>query len=454
MHALCVLLVGLSVAGCRGRPELGEDIRNVILLSVDTLNRSALNTYNERAAVLPHLDRFAQGSVRFANAYSTAAWTLPAHASLLTGLYPDRHGAVHLESRLPSELSTLARLLGQRGFETVAFTGGGFLDRKFGYDIGFDRYDAWTRDPQWRPDLTLWQDGRQDSKLFDRAIAYLHSVDAEDPPFFLFLHTFHVHNYFFEEPPSEQDLRLFGCLTDVHACPEAERWSELSQRYEERLRSFDKRFGKLVGALERTGLRDSTLVIVTSDHGEGFDVGAQRIHHGGRLHEDLIRIPFFVTGPHLSRRSVDDAISLVDVMPTILDLLKIPVKDEFDGRSFAASLYLGVPPAFDGRVLYAMEHIFAWVDGIRVGSTPPGDEPRSLAVIQGRHYYIRGDGDEQLYDMERDPAQRRNLADSSPHLAEVRQAADRRAAFPPPPAETMIIDAELRESLRKLGYVP
>ena len=163
--ALAVLCAG---AACSGQPE------NIIIISIDALNRSALSAYDEDAPSLPHLDRFAEGAAVFSRAYASSSWTLPSHASLLTGLYPDRHGAMHWKQSVSEEVPTLAGLLREAGFETAAFTDGAFVSRAFGFARGFDRYDEWS-DPEaaWRQD-DLPRAGEPDEvpgrNLFDRAI--------------------------------------------------------------------------------------------------------------------------------------------------------------------------------------------------------------------------------------------------------------------------------------------
>ena len=168
----CAAALAVSLIGCsQPQPEPPEI---VILLSVDTLNRSALQAFNSRAAKLPNLDEFASQAVRYRNAYSTAPWTLPAHGSLLTGLYPDRHLAVI--GRLSPKVWTLAEGLRDAGFLTVAFTDGGYVDSKFGLSRGFLRYDDKVTSPG-QLNVDLPRDGKPNNpagaELFDRAIAFL-----------------------------------------------------------------------------------------------------------------------------------------------------------------------------------------------------------------------------------------------------------------------------------------
>ena len=235
---------------------MGADIKNVILLSVDTLNRSALRVYDPDAPELPHLHALARESVRFTRAFSTASWTLPAHGSLFTGLYPDRHGLVHPERRLNDGTFKLAMLFKSAGFETVAFTGTGYLSRDYGYGAGFDRYDDWAASPGWRSHLSFYRKGLADESFFDRAITYLGDVGGEDAPFFLFLHTFDVHNYFKRETRAElaRERPLWYCLTESMGCTESD-WEVLAGLYREQLVAFDAGLGLFLRTLEDEGLR-------------------------------------------------------------------------------------------------------------------------------------------------------------------------------------------------------
>lgn len=455
LGVLATLLFAVSCS--RPATEIGQDVRNIIVVSIDALNRNALRAYNPGAPPLPHLDRFSESAVRFVNAYSSASWTLPAHGSLLTGLYPDRHGMVHRHRRRRAEVVTLASKLKGAGFETVAFTGGVFVSREFGFNKGFDRYDGWVASASWRPELELPGNGKRDGEVFDRGRAYLSSAQDTDAPFFLFLHTFAVHHYYRrkrEEGPEERK-ELLSCLTNLPRC-DASDWAVLRNLYGEQLRSFDKSFGEFMTLLEEKGLFESTLVIVTSDHGEGFDYQSGRVHHGGRLHEDLIRIPFLVGGPHLVSREAEEPISLVDVAPTIFQLVAILQDPELDGQPFANALYgLGKPRDDRGRnrrVLYAMEHAFQWREGRRDELESPAERPIALAVIRGSHYYIREGDKEELYSTDSDPRQTENLVPGSPLLTQMRVLADARLRFRAK-GERMIPNKELEEHLRSLGYI-
>jgi arylsulfatase A-like enzyme len=464
-----ILLAVIYFYGKRTSPELIRP-RNVILLSVDTLNWSDLRVLNPLAAPLPNLDRFSRRAVCFTNAYTPSSWTLPAHASLLTGLYPDRHGATDRRTKLGSDIPTLASWLREAGFETVAFTGGGLVDHRYGLSTGFDRYDDWLPSPDWRPELKLPRSGKRPpiarADIFDRAIAFLSHHRPEDPPLFLFLHTYAVHDYFKSISnraaplPDEKGTgaSLTDCLTDTNRCSRTE-WEQLRNLYEAELLHFDEGFAGLLDALNKSDLGESTLLVVLSDHGEGFDYDAARVHHSGRLHHDLVRVPVLVAGPGIRPRIAETPISLVDVAPSILDVLNVEPGGPMDGTSFAGTLYpASLPgsseraPSWNQRVLYAMEHAFHWTEGTRRETEAIQTRPISIAIIGETLWYIHDQAREELYDMELDPHQGHNLAPTSSRLPMVRELAKARLTNDAP-IEKLEMDKELEELLRSLGYI-
>lgn len=454
--ALVAAWAAVLAVGC-GRADPPPSI---VILSVDTLRRAALRAYDPAAVALPAFDDFAAESVRFDHAFTTASWTLPSHASLLTGLYPDRHGATHFRVTLSQEVTTLAEALGRAGYQTVGLTDGGFLTWTFGFDRGFERYDA--RVAGEGPGVSLPREGRPTgvpgSALFDRAIALLESRPADAPPLFLFLQTFSVHDYFNlrpwarkRVPESEKfpDERIFElCLSGQTSC-EASTWKLLEDLYDAELTHLDAGFARLRDALEAAGLWESSVVFLVSDHGEGFDPDRGRIHHGGRLHADLIQIPFLVRMPGGEPRIRDELVSLVDVMPTVLALANAPAEPGLDGRSLAP-LLTGEGEVGPPAPILAMEHMYGWQDSQRVRTPEPPKRSLSIAVIDRDGWYLRARRSEEFYDWRSDPRQERDLAGEADLEAYRRQVRSRPGV--PVETEPMHYDAELRDQLRALGY--
>jgi arylsulfatase A-like enzyme len=452
------LLMGILV--CRTGEERPP---HVIVVSADTLNRNALRCFAGSAPPLPALDAFAEKSIRLVNAYSTASWTLPAHASLLTGLYPDRHGANKDRRALGIGVSTVAEALRSRGYETVAFTGGGFLHAAHGFSQGFDRYDEHLTKGAEAAAIRLPREGRPPTfggeDLFARAIAFVSERPLDAGPLFLFLHTYSVHNYYrlsewalarFGESIEVEASKYFACLQGRRHCSPQD-WERIEAIYRVEVEHFEAGFGRLVAALERAKLWDRSVVFLLSDHGEGFDAEHGRIHHGGRLHADQLHIPLVVRVPGQAPHDVTTPVSLVDLMPTILELTGTPPVSDLDGRSFAAVLH-GEPAPSEARSLYAMEHYYTWSDEEgRIEVRGSGRRPTAVAVIAGPYWYIRERWGEELYDMRTDRWQRRNLAPEVVDLDAYRRLIARRSGrkAAPNPVEP---DEELAKQLRSLGY--
>lgn len=426
---LFLTTLGAALPGAERESPPAARRPNIVVLSVDSLRKASLRQDDPR---LPNLNRLLRSSVVLDSALSPAPWTLPAHASLMTGLYPDRHGATHPDLRMAPDLPVLALSLWQAGYETVAFTDKGFLDRQFGFGRGFQRYDdrAVATDPRLGAALPRGGDfnGQPGLDLFDRALTFLRyrGQNRSGRPFFLFLHTFGLHDYFFAHPwatsslPPHQDpppTYYLDCLAGVKTCTAGD-WRRMEALYEAEVAHMDRALGLLLQALEDSGLRESTLFVFTSDHGEGFDVGRQRIHHGGRLHRDMLEVPLLISGPGLLPRRIAEPVSLVDLFPTLLDLAGAPVPPGLDGVSLASALRGGArPPA---RTFYAMEHFLWWQGPQRYQTDAPRKSRIGIAAITDADWYIQSRSGEELYDVRSDPEQIRNLAPKGARAAKLR----------------------------------
>ena len=457
MASRLLALAGLTYAllGCGPSPPA-----HVILISIDTLNRSALRPFNASAVPLPNIDAFAERAQRFQRAYTTAPWTLPAHASLFTGLYPDRHGAVHGAVMLDEALPGLAQRLREAGYQTVAFTDGGFIGATRGFRRGFERYDRWVDpDAPWAgPPLP--RDGafllRAGEALFDRAVAFVEGrTDAR--PLFLFLHSYVVHDYFRARPwsveglPAHDDDRPHYLKVVTGQQPGTDQdWARLRDLYTQTTRHLDRGLGDLWEALDRSGLLDRSLVVLLSDHGEGLDPADGAIHHGGLLHPEQVRIPLLVAGPGVVPGDTDTLVSLADVAPSVLDWLGLPPLRDVDGRSFAGDLH-GTSGS-DVRHVYVMEHYYSWVEGRRRKAPEIHERPIGQVVIRGRHWYLGQLESGVFYEV--DSAVRRLTPDleRDPELASLRALSASRRQYVPQ-APPFVATPEVETQLRALGYV-
>lgn len=471
-HRCPSLVPGLGLAvlllnACGASPPDSE-APHLILLSIDTLRADAVRPWNPDAPPRPHLDALAADAAYFEDALAPASWTLPSHASLMTGLYPHHHGAAHPDHRLPSELITLAEVLAQAGWDTAAFTDQGFVDHRYGFDQGFQRYDEKCAEtaktsPTCRETAPRPVAQAGPSKIFSRARSFLVGQPPEQP-LFLFLHSYWAHNYFlFDEPlaiPGGSTLdsqRARRCMVDLAVCS-ADEWKVLQELYDRRIDELDGAIGALRQALA-TDLSDRpTYLVLVSDHGEGFDQPAARIHHGGRLHGDQLRVPLLITGAGIPAGPRSQPVSLVDVAPTLLDLAGLDPEqlgrpdERPDGRSLTPTLESPESPPRSRRRL-AFEHANRWRDGrkIQVGE---GFSPLEVAVVAHPYWYISDGEAAHLYDR-LDQPQKDDLMTESPPVEIVRSLDHTAGSLLRTRSSTATADTdrELEEQLRALGYV-
>lgn len=328
---------------------------NVVLISLDTLRPDVLGAYGQSPSPSPRLDRLASEGLLFTRAYSTSSYTLPSHGSMLTGQYPAFHGAVDVDDKLTPERSPfLAGILAEAGYVTAAFTGGGYVSSGYGFGEGFDRYSL--NDPVWAYDAVRgeqllqtmgWerefvQMDQLERYGTDRITNWISSQDDETP-FFVFLHTYIVHNYAVSRAYQET-FDLFdkkGKERPFHHV-DRRRFNEGEGEYLESVREdymafylatvamADAFVGNVLDSLEQAGLAENTLVVVTSDHGEEFGEHGF-FGHGTSLYDATTRIPLIARLPKSEAHSVatpegstfDDPVSLVDLAPWILRLVDL-----------------------------------------------------------------------------------------------------------------------------------
>jgi len=284
---------------------------DMIVFLVDTLRADRLGCYGDREARTPEFDALAGSGLRVARALSTADWTLPAHASLFTSTDVATHGAGSVRPRLRKGLPTLAETLQRDGYRTLAVTNGGFLDPQFGLARGFQRY------------FTLDLEREAIESTIRRAVDLIRR--DRDAPFFLFFHTYQVHDYLRHHEEAE------GAV------------AARRRDYDEQVTRTDAAFGTLRAELGRMGLGDDTVLLLTSDHGEILDDGlptetAQRWGHTSPyLHENETRIPMILFDPRRPGRGevLDRPISIVDVAPTVLSVLGLGPNRAFQGTDFS-----------------------------------------------------------------------------------------------------------------------
>ena len=295
---------------------------NVIIITIDTVRADHLGCYGYGLVQTPNINALARSSARFSHAFTSVPLTLPAHASLFTGSFPMATG-VHdfATNTLPSTAVTLAKVLRENGYATAAFLGSPVLDARYGLNQGFETYFDhfdFNHLDEAKADVVK----RPGDMVIDEALGWLKRGPRQ--PFFLWVHLYDAHYPY--KPPE----------------PYASRYK--TRPYDGEIAFVDAQVGRLVSFLKEKEIFPNSLVILASDHGESLgDHGEQK--HGFFIYESTLHVPLTVKVPGATPRVVGEDVSLVDVMPTILQTLHIPIPPSVQGSSLLSRIMGGPNPS-------------------------------------------------------------------------------------------------------------
>jgi arylsulfatase A-like enzyme len=428
-------------------------VPNVVLLSLDTLRADHLGSYGYARDTSPFFDaELARRGVLFEQAASASTTTTPSHMTLFTSAPPSVHQVLSVTgfAALPARVPTLAETLRAHGFATGAVTEAGALVFGRGFERGFDVYIE-------NPVPVPHRAGAQSAVTFPRGLAWIER--QRDRRFFLFLHTYEVHTPYAAPPEYAALFRDVppGLEPDPRLAPHRQ-----PALYDRGIRYLDDQLAAFVRGLEALGVLEDTLLVVTSDHGEEFYEHGF-FAHGATLFEETVRVPLVLRGPGVARgRRVAEPVTLLDVMPTVLELAGVPAPAGLAGRSLAP-LARGEPAQAEPRPVFSE----AWLPyGLAPHGKQPVDQP-TYAVRLGARKLVRyraGDGHRyEYYDLARDPGEREDLyptrAEEARDLRALLEryvedtAARRRALAGDAAPRLQELDPESRESLRALGYL-
>jgi arylsulfatase A-like enzyme len=442
----------------------GSTGNNIILISLDTLRADHLGCYGYERETSPAIDTLAEDSALFLNTYSSSPWTLSSHVSLLTSLNPMRHGVHYENEKMDSSLVTLADLLRQEGFACSAFTGGGFVNSVYGFSKGFDSYGQSSRGIR-----------QKDSAEWICASVLDWIDDHRDRDFFLFIHTYQPHNPFSSPPPfnsfflDEDDrwdeidmLEYVGGKKGIFKkLPDRER-RNIVNLYDGEIRYTDaKLIGPLMERLKELGIYDTSLIILTSDHGEEF-YDHNGWEHGHTLYDELLKVPLIIKLPEsqFAKTRISTIVRLIDVMPTILDEQGISVSGlDLDGKSLV--------PVLRGKEVADRRFVAYKADNILDSHVPQKlsvNEERNKLILnrsftaQQLDFFAFPPPEPvpvELYDLSESPAEKKNIVDEKPRIASrlVQLINDLYAKIKEGKSEKADIDKELLEQLRALGYL-
>ncbi len=430
--SLLLLAIASPVAvACRPPPAP----RTVVLVVVDTLRADRLGLYGNSRPTSPRLDELGRDAIVYRRAYAQAPWTTASIASLLTSRFPRTLGIAQESSILDERWTLLPELFRAAGYRTGAVVSHTFCSRRWGFGQGFESFDE--------SNVGAPEDAIAPG-VSDAGIAFLEA--HPDEPVFLFLHYFDPHFSYVEHEgfrfapapgyqgpiadrvraPSLRRLRDGLSQADVH---------EMQRVYDSEVAWVDHHIGRVLDALRRSGRYAGAAIVVTADHGEEFlDHGS--LGHGRTLYDEQLHVPLLVKLPGRAPGLVDDPVALLDVFPTLASVAGLSL----DGGERGVDLLDREPP--DPRPLFAETERFGRFRSVRLGAFKLIENTRTGAV--------------QLFDLQQDPDERRNLAEHDRRrLSELENALEQwRVATPRGPVHREIdLSAEERERLKALGYL-
>ena len=438
----------------RGQTDSTENL-NVVILLIDALRKDHLGCYGYAKQTSPTIDAVAARGALFENCVSQFPSTCGSIASLLTGLYPVSHGCYTAGALIHPQAETLAQALAAQGYATYAISDNRLIDPKYGYGRGFDRLCSLEdRHGSGIPRQTP-------ARLIQNVVRECLDA-AEGRPFFVYVHSVYPHDWYWAprefremfttDPdgsahgPSLWTWRAFDGRARGPTAPELR---EMLAFYDAEIRYADALTGDILDALQNAGVRDRTLLVLTADHGEEFlDHGGW--DHGRTLFREVLDVPLIIQGPTVpSHGRVRHTVRLIDVVPTVLDMLEFP-RMSCHGESLLP-LMRGED---DGRRMAISE-----------GGLP---EKRGFSIRGERYKYVRTESvsalsmkkGEFLFDLVEDPLEQQNLLAEKPEVvAQMKAEVDSYLArysgwLPKRKAQSLSdISSDVLEDLKSLGYV-
>lgn len=431
---LAALLIAGAATWCFFFAPQKPEIRHVLLISIDTCRSDHLGCYGYPLETTANIDAIAEKGIVFENAISPLPYTLPAHCTMLTGTIPPFHGVLdNSDYRLSEANVTLAQLLKEKGFSTAAFVSSFVLDARFGLGQGFDLYDDdfeetsttigvnQCRGDETTRDAVEWLDNHQDEKSF------------------IFLHYFDPH--FTYEPPEPFSSRFKNVPRLEHV---SMRFKQvLFDGYAGEIAYTDHCIGQVIDKLKQLDLYDSTLIIITSDHGEMLGQHGEGTH-GYFVYQPAIKVPLIFKLPGISTpQRIAGSVGLVDIVPTVCSMLGIELPTPIQGQDLSPC-FRGEPLPYPDRYLFCQS------------LEPTKYNANSLlGVVTDRYKYIRTTRPE-LYDLVNDPDELNNIATQQPdRLQNMEQALRHILEESTRHKENgkAGLDEETRQRLESLGYV-
>ena len=440
--------------------ELHADDRttgcNIVLITIDTLRTDHLSCYGYERNTTPHIDAIAEQGIIFRNVVAPSSWTAPSMASLFTSTYPINHGMVHginqrkrMQEVLSGDLTTLPEILQKKGYTTFGVSSNHNLTEEFGFSRGFDYFEylGWQNADMVNKTVSSWE------KAIKQSEQYFLWIHYNDPHIPYAARSPWIERYASQSPDqalhvsrkTKSHFRLNEFIPTLKEDPQS--LADLIALYDSEISYVDFHIGKL---MERFAFERDALIIITSDHGEEF-LEHDYLGHGNNLHQETVAVPLILKQPSSSKKkTVERYVNLLDVMPTILDLLNINFPDQTLGES-----------------VVKRKGIVRWLKKI----IPKNDTSdynfmeldkgqhsiKSIMTPKWKYIFNHQDDTEQLYKIDEDPLELYNIFYKEPERC--RQLRERLVHWVlqskkyPPKKRSVTLSLDEEEKLRALGYI-
>ncbi len=442
LAALCLALIAPAVATAAtaaaapkpsARPATSARHRpNVFLIVIDTLRADHLSAYGYDKKTSPHIDELAAQGTLYEQAISAAPWTLPSHASLFTGLYVRDHHTSSAHLTLDPGFDTLAERLARAGYHTGGFSNNVWTNPDSGLEQGFQTFEELWRLQKSRTEGISGDDPASDmgaAKTDHDVLSWIDGLKG-DEPFFVFINFFEPHLPYRPTRPFDDDFlppgtpaalvqrmrsfyspREYGYILDVPWMKvRAGELEVLRGLYDGEIAYVDSKIGELVDGLRERGLADDTVLVITSDHGEHLGEN-HMLGHKLSVYEPLLHVPLVLWGPGRipAGRRIAGQVQSLGLFGTILDLAGV-------GRGDAPKLPAAEPRSGYTFCEYAYPQIFLDVIHEKISGWNASRFARALTAVRGSRYKLisGSDGSRELYDLESDPHETKNLVGAHP----------------------------------------
>ena len=434
---------------------------NLVVITLDTTRADHLGAYGYPRPTSPALDAFAEEAVVFDRAYSQSMHTSPSHLSMLTGLRPHSHGVIANGERIATDVPTLAEQLAAMGYRTGGFVSGWVLSRELSdVDRGFEVFDA---------DFEHMRRGGWQTT--DAALAWLRSL-RPDEPYFLWVHLYDAHGPY---RVGADDLAAFRRDVEPRPVrvPSYQRLADGNGGHHDDVEYYIDAYDAALSVQDRILARtlrhidrDRSIVVILADHGETLDERTSALNHGAQLFEEQTRIPLLIRVPGLAPRRIDGFVETTDLVPTLGELMQLDVPAGLEGRSLVSMMHgapevvrraavsVAVPSTNDEAAIQGrpLDERFPLVSLVEASSGGESDAESVAPIWKLIRYPTVGDPLFELYRVDDDPGERRDLAPSEPQRV---AAMTQRLDVEIPQLTSTVrdeLDEEQESQLRAIGY--